>query len=251
MKVVTDSKYYDEIGNYIQHRLGEGTYKPSEMLEKIAIISTNSHRDGIAEGEMIGRQAQYNEFWAVYQNNGARNNYTYAFANDNWTDETFKPKYDMVASSMYYCFCDNDKITAIDKKADGSQLVIDGSNITTTTGFYRAFYGMTQLKRIGLIISRADAPWTQAFNGDTNLVEIRFSGTIGTAFDIHWSTKLSRESLLSILNVCNKQNAGITITLPKNCINGSTTTETYIANDTELSTALTNATDNGYTISFA
>jgi hypothetical protein len=103
---------------------------------------------------------------------------------------------------------------------------------------------------VGTIISRADAPWDNAFRACNNLQEITFEGTIGKDFDIHWSTKLSAVSLLSILTACNKEGAGVTITLPAKCIDGKTVTETYIANDTELSTALANARTNGYTVAF-
>lgn len=214
-------------------------------------VDANEELEKVLYGTEFGGKSCYDKFWDDVQNNGASANYTRMFSNQYWTDSNFKPKYDMVASTMYQCFTENKQITAIDTKVDGTPLIIDGSNISATTGFGRTFYKMSSLQRIGLIISNADAPWVETFGQDSALTEVRFDGTIGSVFDIHWSIKLSRESLLSLLNVCNKQNAGITITLPAKCIDGKMVTETYIANDTELNTALTNAGNSGYTILFS
>ena len=96
--------------------------------------------------------------------------------------------------------------------------------------------------------------WTSCFTSCSKLADFTItSGAIGkNGFDIHWSTKLSKASILSILNACNKANAGVTITLPKNCINGATNTLETIQADTELNTAYINATQvNNYTITFA
>jgi hypothetical protein len=172
-----------------------------------------------------GRQAQDEEFWGKIQNNGGKRNYRRMFGNrEAWDDDSFKPVYDMVASTMQECFAVNSTLTSIKYKANGDILTIDGSNISSSTGFNNAFDQMTNLQEIGLIISNVNAPWLEAFRNDTNLVEVSFGGTIGKAFDIHYSTKLSSNSLLSILNACNKENAGVTITLPKNkesVINGN------------------------------
>lgn len=247
MKAVTDTKYYDDIA-YTIGIYGTGDkLKPSQMAMEINTIVCEREDYGKAQG----RQAAYNEFWGKIQNNGGRRNYRRMFGNrEAWDDDSFKPVYDMVASTMQECFAVNSTLTSIKYKANGEILTIDGSSISSSTGFNNAFDQMTNLQEIGLIISSANAPWLEAFRNDTNLVEVSFGGTIGKAFDIHYSTKLSSNSLLSILTACNKEGALVTITLPANCIDGKTNTETYIANDTELNTALTNARWNGYTVVF-
>ena len=40
-----------------------------------------------------GAKSEYDRFWDIYQKNGERTNYSYGFANEYWTDDTFKPKY--------------------------------------------------------------------------------------------------------------------------------------------------------------
>lgn len=259
MKAVTDTKYYDEIAKALVDEAAlQLSYLPSEMAAGLRSVCQYKYgvgyNDGYAIGEsqgiQLGIKAQYDEFWDTIQNNGARTNYSRYFSSALWTDDYLKIKYDMVASTMYQCFRENSSVTALDKKRDGSTLIIDGSSISTSTGFNNVFYNCTALVYVGTIISRADAPWDNAFRACNNLQEITFEGTIGKDFDIHWSTKLSAVSLWSILTACNKEAALVTITLPANCIDGKTDTENYIANDTELNTALTNARWNGYTVVF-
>jgi hypothetical protein len=109
------------------------------------------------------------------------------------------------------------------------------------------------LVTIEKIIIEEDIIIQNWFVNDYALENITIEGTIGqNGFDIHWSTKLSKSSILSILNACNKANAGVTVTLPKKCVDGNQDTLTVITTDTELNTAYINATQvNNYTITFA
>lgn len=245
-KVVTDVTHYNEIAKAIQESAGSATtIPPNEMANGIRAVAALKYGDGFVEGEsqgiQLGKKAQYDEFWDTIQNNGERTNYSRYFSSNVWTDERLKIKYDMVASTMYQCFRENSSVTALDKKRDGRTLIIDGSSISTSTGFNNVFYNCTALVYVGTIISRADAPWDNAFRACNNLQEITFEGTIGKDFDIHWSTKLDNPSILSILEACNKSAAGVTVTLPA-------TAEGKIENNTELSTAAETARTNGYTI---
>ena len=43
-----------------------------------------------------GKKAEYDRFWDAYQENGQPKQYFYAFAGIGWTDETFKPKHDII-----------------------------------------------------------------------------------------------------------------------------------------------------------
>ena len=62
---------------------------------------------GVADGVADGRQAEYDEFWDAFQQNGNRTDYHFGFAGKGWRDETFKPKYDIVVrggDSMFAWF---------------------------------------------------------------------------------------------------------------------------------------------------
>ena len=56
---------------------------------------------GQHDGYDDGRRDEYAAFWDVYQDKGNRVNYQYAFAERGWTDETFKPKYDIILGLGY------------------------------------------------------------------------------------------------------------------------------------------------------
>ena len=144
-----------------------------------------------AKGETNGRQAQYDACWDALQNNGTRTNYTMMFANENWTDDVFNPKYDLVSSTFYRCWYGATKITRIPK-------TLDGSTISTSTGFNQAMYGMNNLVRVEKIISRKEAPWTDSFRSCSSLEEIRFDGIIGMDIDFSSCSELSDESVASI-----------------------------------------------------
>lgn len=47
-----------------------------------------------------GKNAQYDEFWDAYQENGNRTNYRFAFAGCGWTADNFKPKYDIAITAI-------------------------------------------------------------------------------------------------------------------------------------------------------
>ena len=48
-----------------------------------------------------GKQEEYDTFWDNYQSNGNRTVYEFAFAREGWTEENFKPKYDIMADMQY------------------------------------------------------------------------------------------------------------------------------------------------------
>ena len=90
-----------------------------------------------------------------------------------------------------------------------------------------------------------------AFSNCDKFEHCVFEGTIASNINLQWSTKLNRESILSLLTCLNATVSGIVITLPSKCIDGATDTLALIQGDTELNTAYTNALAKGYVIEFA
>ncbi len=245
--VVTDARYYNDIAKMLAQVIGDGkTCFPSEMSYRVELAGAKGWDAGCEWGREQGRQAQYDEFWDDIQNNGEKCSYGRAFGGNRWTDTTFNPKYPIYASNAQACFHSNTYITRI-------PVVVDISELTTDINYVnQMFYNCSRLVTIPLKVSQETLYASNTFQSCSALENLTIDGTIGTTgFDVHWSTKLSYDSLLSILNACKKENAAVTVTLPKRCIDRTTVTETYIANDTELNTALTNATAKGYTVSFA
>lgn len=139
----------------------------------------------------IGKQTRYDEFWDDYQSNGERRIYTRAFQGSCWTDKTFNPKYDIIATSAQATFHTNVNITRI-------PVLVDVSESTVVS---QLFYGCSNLAELNLKTSE-NTPWiTGGFQACVELSTLNIEGVIGTnGFDVHWSAKLTHESLMSIIN---------------------------------------------------
>ena len=58
-------------------------------------LSLDDMASGVNDVYEAGKQAEYDAFWDVYQERGARGNYKFAFGGHGWTSNTFRPKYSM------------------------------------------------------------------------------------------------------------------------------------------------------------
>ena len=166
-----------------------------------------------------GMQTEYDRFWDTYQDNGNRTNYSYGFAHTGWTNRTFKPKYDMAlngAAQMFYYSRITDLVGILEKQG----VVINTSNASSVT----YMYGYSVFTRIPLADLSSATNTTYLYAGDTALISIEkiissektvfasscfsncselehciFEGTIASDINLQWSTKLSLESLISLV----------------------------------------------------
>lgn len=227
----------------------------SEVYSEIEPI--NAQLENTLNGTDTGGKSYYDEFWDFYQQNGNRTDYQYGgFAGVGWTDETYKPKYPVKPIYGYgmYTGC---RMTNI--------LDIDTSKATSITNL---FYVCRFLERVGIIsaVSSSDAtnvfsycaelktidkfivteqlPYSNAFFNCTSLENLTIEGVIGQdGFDVQWSTKLSNESIISIINALSTTASGKSVTLSKVAVEsafGSTESEEWIS----LITARSNWTIN-------
>lgn len=244
----------------------------------------NGKTDGITEGVEQGKQAQRLEWWGKYlgykpTNRTSKAMYS-AFGGFAWDDTTFDPPYDIFAqstSSMFsYSYVQD--LRGIFAR-NNVNIVFDESSSTYNQHFnvfanskvkylpylklpiYGTCYGwFTNCKEL-IEVDGYECLATHTFETSsggyktfqecTALEHIIFHGTIAKKLDIHWSKKLDRASILSLLTCLNATVSGITITLPSMCIDGATDTLALIQGDTELNIAYTQALANGYTITFA
>ena len=189
-----------------------------------------------------GRKSEHDRFWDIIQNHGNRNAYQSAFAN--WDCEHIHPKYKIVPTTgnMSQMFYSNKSLKKIEAE------YFDFSKVPTATYasaslYYTfqfcseleeievelpadfitgAFHGCSKLHTIaGIKVKETTTFSSNPFHSCSALEEIRFEGTIGNSLDLHWSTKLSMESLSSIVRALSKTVTGQTITLP------TTARETY------------------------
>lgn len=231
-----------------------------------------------------GKKAEYDKFWDKYQNGGKRTFYNYAFRGYGWGNDTFYPKYDLIckgdAGNMFYAWDDyNTEPFDLKARLQECGVILDVSGATrinymfAVTNFTKipavdftgasaaaetyqqnAFYNSKVLNTIENLTINENNLFKNWFYQCYALEELRISGTIGkNNFDVHYSKKLSKASLLSILNACNKQVTGISVTLPLYCIDGKTDTELLLSEtgDVDLYNASMAARSYGYTFTFA
>ena len=186
--------------------------------------------DRYDEGFDAGKQAEYDAFWDVYQQNGTRLDHLGAFAGVGWSNGNFKPKYDIKPSATYMMFrgalISGDLVDALSKlgvSLDFSECtdvrytfmssqitrlgVIDLSSATLTENM---FNGARQLRTIDKLILKADGSQTFSsfFNNTSALENITIEGFIGNNISFSSCTKLTHDSLMSIINHLQTKSSG-------------------------------------------
>lgn len=169
-----------------------------------------------------GVKSEYDRFWDAYQQNGERRNYFYAFAGIGWTDENFYPKYDIVNVGANYYWFQYSKITNLKKRLEECGVVLDTSQTGYALGWFSdseitdvptlslqgsntcvALTRASKLRYVEKLITEPNGTCkfpNKAFENCISLEHIIFEGVIGQNIDLHWSTKLTHESLMSIIN---------------------------------------------------
>lgn len=220
--------------------LGDGTidtYPP-----KITDVYNAGYSDGQAEG---GGDNYYDEFWDSAQNKGERTNYFYGFAGSSWNDTTFKPKYNITLVTANNIFASSPitnlkgileqlKITLDFSSCTSASYILQGSWIThmgvidsrSLSNHNYTFYRAEKLKYVEKVILKEDGSQSFIVNysfGQCGALEhMPFEGCIGQPnFDMHWSTKLDKESLTSIINCLSTTTSGLAVTLSKTAVNNA------------------------------
>ena len=228
------------------------------IAEKLTTIAENEKKVYDA-----GKQAQYDLFWDKIQQNGTRTNYSYAFANWVECENIFYPKYDIKPvgsiANMFSGFMSYVSLPAVCAKQG---IVMDFSKVTSFSYF---MYNYCAIWRLGvidcsstkslsnafmmasslitidkLILHEGITSYTDCFTYVGNLKNITIEGTIaGNGFNVSGCTKLTHESLMSIINAL-KDYSGTTTT--KTITLGSTN----LAKLTDVEKAI--ATEKGWTL---
>lgn len=187
---------------------GYSTGKP----EGEAIGYEKGHSDGYSEGYSEG-SAYYDQFWDVYQQNGERTNYEYAFAGNGWTNDTFKPKHKKikvgVGSNMFaYSEITGDLRDYVDIEwVSGSKTYMFqnskfekiGVFSTVSSNATQIFYNASNLVFVELFkFHNESVSFSNTFKGCKKLEEIRFDDTIANSIDFK-DCPLSVESMKDII----------------------------------------------------
>ena len=171
-----------------------------------------------------GKKAEWSEFWDVVQQNGEKTNYSELFyKNYIFSEETFKPKYDMHctnANTMFYSwgrYLPTDLIKCFKRQG----VVLDTSQATDTQSMFGYAYGITAVPTIDLtsspestsqfnyasslvtiekLIVTAENTYSNTFNRCSSLENLVIEGTIGqNGFNVQ-NSPLTHDSLMSIIN---------------------------------------------------
>lgn len=216
-------------------------YDTSIMGELVNEVCQNKTAEGIEQG----KQAQYDEFWDIFQEKGKRNNYWGAFKRG-WTAETFKPKYDMTfvgdgAAQMFHNNYYSGGTTvdlreeALGVKLDFSQATtfnntfgyntwicaigtIDGSSATNGSLYSFGLQGSEQVHTIEKVIMPDNNTQNMSWMYMYSLKNVVFEGVIGVSFTIP-NSPLTKASITNIVEHLSTTATGKTLTLKKTAVN--------------------------------
>jgi len=212
--------------------LSEGEIAYDASGEKI----TGTDR-GYDAGKADGERSEYDRFWDAYQMGGSRTQYEGGFAGYGWNAETLKPKYDIVPTTAQKIFdhCAEQSPFDLQAQLDAAGVVLDFSRCTNFTqcflwsGITRVgvvdtraasnlsslFYYDMNLETVDRLILKSDAAQVlgnNMFAGCSSLVKLGIEGIIANGIGFGDCTRLSRESIESIIGCLSDASSGLTVT---------------------------------------
>ena len=161
---------------------------------------------GYETGFQEGKLAERDAFWDALQEHGAEDtDYSYKFYY--WRDgSAYNPKYPIRTNKPSCNRTFYGSFGIKDTKVD-----IDVS--LNTTQIDAMFSWCTNLKTIRkLKVSEKITRYIDTFNQCTALENITIEGTINASINLRWSTKLSHDSFVSIINALSLTASGLSVT---------------------------------------
>lgn len=205
----------------------------SEKLTKIA--------ENVPKVYAAGKNAEYDAFWDVFQQNGNRTDYRYAFSGGGWNSNNFKPKYPIKLKDAYLERIFNESFFAVNlaEVFRENNITLDFSNVTNAS--YLFYHCLTKhLPEVGAnTITKADNMFGVAWLLETidKLIVAPNCNMTGAFFrcdalrnitienEINSSTwnftgvhNLSRESIAHIIGKLSATSTGLSITFSYNSV---------------------------------
>ena len=197
-----------------------------------------AYERGLAEGQ----EAEWNRFWDLYQINGNRSRYIYAFAGTGWGQNgLLPPKYPITLEagtttqhSMFACFncwgTDRYDLTEVCKMLDCSKatvlrqmcanacaenITLDLSSCTNATEMFSCALGGGNIDKVYLKVTEKLTTTSNMFQSCANLVTLIFTedSVINAALAFSSSSLLSSESVDSIINALKDRTGTSTLKL--------------------------------------
>lgn len=232
-KIATEYETYNE---QIFTPSADGTVEGMTSVSpymNIFAATTDANLD-VTYRQSKGMQAEYDTFWGVYQEQGRRDNYDYAFSGKGWTKYTFKPKYPIRPTGGYMLFrYFNTGSPAIDLT---QYAVLD---LSSCKSFSYMFYAAA-ISRLGVIDVSAETESVNtafqyssietieklvvkndgttnldgSFTGCSKLKNLTIEGVIGKTVSFA-PCSLTKNSITNIVNVLSPTVTGQTVTFNK------------------------------------
>ena len=168
-------------------------------------ILVSAGNEGYHRGLAEGKQAEYDRFWDAYQQNGNKTDYDQAFAYNHWPDAILRPKHPLKFEG-----------------SNGGRQVFTGCKALTeinvpiyakNTRLIYTFQNCTLLKTIVLLHCEGVSDFNKCFDNCGLLENITIEGEIPLSISFAQSTKLTKESIKSIINALSATASGQTLTL--------------------------------------
>jgi hypothetical protein len=209
--------------------------------EKLTTVAENMEK--VYEA---GRQAEYDAFWDTFQQNGKKTAYAVSFGSG-WTDEIFKPKYDIVPTDSYMMFRSTNitDLRNLPVKLDFSKSinmqymfqwantkyigVIDTRNASRQLHQMFAYSRFISIDKLIIAEDSSHSSLSDMFTEATQLMDLTIEGCIWVNFNIRWSTRLTRDSITSVVNALSGTTSGLTVTFSKTAVNTAFTTNEWDA----------------------
>ena len=221
-----------------------------------------------------GRQEKNCSLMTAFQQGGERVSYVDAFSTQYWTDEVFRPIFNMNVTSGIRMFkqCSITDLKGIlerqgvvlDTSACGNLYeFMSGSTITRTPAIdaslcptlTQTFYNCLYLVSIEKLIVSADGSTTfdNTFYNCKELVHLVIEGVVGgKGIHLKWSVKLDKVSITSVINALSTTTTGLTVTFSKTAVDTAfATTEGGADGSTSAEWLALVATRSNWTIALA
>jgi hypothetical protein len=187
------------------------------VAEKLSTVAEN-----VPKVFEAGKDAEHKAFWDKYLSSPY---WVYRFAGEGWNDATFRPNQDIVVSGNATGMFRATNIKNLKQCLESRGVVLDLSQVTNANTLFGYTTALTTLPKLDFSSLNTESPYiffedkaletieeikvsenyvpvNSHFTRCTALTHMIMTGTLANnGLNLLWSTKLDRESLLSIIGI--------------------------------------------------
>ena len=262
-RVVTSRYNYTDACDKIRELTGKDTMYYSNQLEdgiqEVYEAGLAAGGGGTSNVDWWNSYLGYNESTGEYE----RTSFRYGFFGSGWNDTTFNPHVTICPTDARYMFqytsvsyvnssmVDLTKCSEIRNMFQNSDVVEVELDVTSPVSLDYTFNNCAKLKKVSLTIDAGNTFTANTFSMSSNIAELYLTGSLGkNGLNISNLTKITKDSIWSVLRVCNIPGSSITVTLPSTYGGTTDSTETLCTSG-DLYDDFLAANQNGYTFTFA